>query len=619
MARSVAAPMPAALLALVLLSPVLAGGQVVLRWDGSDAAPPPATEGVQVTRLAWSAASAETGGSRHQLTVGGSIAALGLDPQADLAALAPSWGGIAWNNQQDLFDGDPATSWRDPGYTCSSILSGCDDIYASPGTYEIDLGARFYIDRVVIHSGLNDPAGIVRDFRVHLAADLPKQLWCCGPMHPVAAEIRDNREPVREVVLASQQRSRFLQIAVGEREEGWEIHDIQIFGRGFVEDAAYVSDVIPLERPMAWGDLRWSGSQEAGASVLIRTRTGTDADPERYWRFTGLADQKEEVSRSRYEGLSLGERAGTSYDRAHWSLWSAPYDFADSSGTPVLSPGPRAYVQLRIDFVPSALAGGRVDFVELRAATPAATELIGEVWPVEAEIGEWQRFTYFVFASIEDDDTGFDRLEIRSLSQLGAVVDARIGDRTVPFEVQEADPHRFVVSLPRMRPDDSGAIVELSFEARVLRYGASFDGRVWDSALALAPPQSINAGDATSEYDGNRATVTTRVRNDLLLQVHVSPAVITPNGDGANDALSLAYEILDLTGPAAVSVDVLDLAGRRIRRLHDGPVEIGLYTQVWDGRDDAGRRVAPGIYLGRVSLDTDERNDQRLEVLHVLY
>ena len=58
MARSVAAPMPAALLALVLLSPVLAGGQVVLRWDGSDAAPPPATEGVQVTRLAWSAASA---------------------------------------------------------------------------------------------------------------------------------------------------------------------------------------------------------------------------------------------------------------------------------------------------------------------------------------------------------------------------------------------------------------------------------------------------------------------------------------------------------------------------------------------------------------------------------
>jgi len=406
---------------------------------------------------------------------------------------------------------------------------------------------------------------------------------------------------------------------VGEREEGWEIHDIEIYGRGFVEEAAYVSNIIALDRPMAWGEMRWSGAKGEDASVLIQTRTGTDPDPLLYWRFTGLAEQKEEVSRTVYAGLSLGEKAGASYDRANWSPWSAPYEFADSSGTPVVSPGPRAFVQLRIDFVPSETDGGRIDYLELQAATPAATELLGEVWPVESEIGQWQRYTYFVFSSIDDDDTGFDRLEISSLSQLGAVLDVRISDEPVPFDVLEADAHRFVIDLPAMGPEDSGAILELDFDARVLRYGTSFDGRVWDSGQSLPTPQSINPGDATGEYEGNLTSVTTPVRNRNLLAVAISPSVLTPNGDGENDITVLAYEILDITGPATVRVEVLDLSGRRLRQLHDASQGMGLYKRRWDGRDDAGRLVPPGIYLARIALTADERSDTRVQVLHVAY
>jgi hypothetical protein len=48
-----------------------------------------------------------------------------------------------------------------------------------------------------------------------------------------------------------------------------------------------------------------------------------------------------------------------------------------------------------------------------------------------------------------------------------------------------------------------------------------------------------------------------------------------------------------------VSVEILDVAGRRVRMLsrHDAPY--GENVLVWDGRDDSGAAAAPGLYLAR--------------------
>jgi len=141
-----------ALVALVLLVPAGTGAQILLRWDGGQASVPTVPTGVQVLRLPWAAATPDSGGAAFQLTVNDAIGALGLGRGMDLAAQAPIWGGGAWDNKEAVFDGDPATSWANPGYICASIRNGCDDIYASPGTNDIDLGARFFIERVIIRS-----------------------------------------------------------------------------------------------------------------------------------------------------------------------------------------------------------------------------------------------------------------------------------------------------------------------------------------------------------------------------------------------------------------------------------------------------------------------------------
>ena len=46
-----------------------------------------------------------------------------------------------------------------------------------------------------------------------------------------------------------------------------------------------------------------------------------------------------------------------------------------------------------------------------------------------------------------------------------------------------------------------------------------------------------------------------------------------------------------------VRLRVYDLAGHQVRTLWDGPESAGERSVVWDGRDDANRPVASGVYL----------------------
>ncbi len=58
---------------------------------------------------------------------------------------------------------------------------------------------------------------------------------------------------------------------------------------------------------------------------------------------------------------------------------------------------------------------------------------------------------------------------------------------------------------------------------------------------------------------------------------------------------------LSLPVAADVTVDVHDLRGALVRRLHGGRLEGGERTLVWDGRDKGGRLAASGVYLVRMT------------------
>ena len=61
---------------------------------------------------------------------------------------------------------------------------------------------------------------------------------------------------------------------------------------------------------------------------------------------------------------------------------------------------------------------------------------------------------------------------------------------------------------------------------------------------------------------------------------------------------------LDLaTDAATVSLRVHDVLGRRVRQVWQGPLGAGQHRFVWDGRDEAGKAVAAGVYVYRVEMD----------------
>ena len=49
-----------------------------------------------------------------------------------------------------------------------------------------------------------------------------------------------------------------------------------------------------------------------------------------------------------------------------------------------------------------------------------------------------------------------------------------------------------------------------------------------------------------------------------------------------------------------VEIDVLEITGRRARQLFRGERQAGETAVRWDGKDDSGRQLEPGVYFVRV-------------------
>jgi hypothetical protein len=91
-----------------------------------------------------------------------------------------------------------------------------------------------------------------------------------------------------------------------------------------------------------------------------------------------------------------------------------------------------------------------------------------------------------------------------------------------------------------------------------------------------------------------------------------SDLVITAASAASMDAgVVVSYSV---SSTCAVSVDVLNLAGRVVRHIVDGqPVASGVNTQVWNLRNDQGAQAPAGMYLVRIEALAD--NGERVQAV----
>ena len=117
-----------------------------------------------------------------------------------------------------------------------------------------------------------------------------------------------------------------------------------------------------------------------------------------------------------------------------------------------------------------------------------------------------------------------------------------------------------------------------------------------DPNLSLA---SITARDAA-----NHPVAISGAANGSAIPARTALGFAYPNPFRENLAIQLS---LHRAGPATIGV--YDVAGRRVRSLVRGFQEAGARVVTWDGRDDAGMRLAPGAYI--VRLESAELRESR--------
>ena len=412
--------------------------------------------------------------------------------------------------------------------------------------------------------------------------------------------------------------------------EAFEAAEIEIYGEGYLPTALYESDILDFGDIANYGLLRWEGAKPGGAKVLVQTRTGSDDTPLVYWRYTNTEEERTSLSESgtplteeEYVALRDEDKAGVTYDTRHWSFWSAPYHFEEGRdpGVPVVSPHPRRYFQMKIDFANTFRTAGRLEEINLEySSPPAARKIVAEIWPDDVQPAEEVMFIYALRPTINRGDTGFDTIRIETPVRPGPVQSVTVDRQEAEYTTREAeDPLRVEVILEeRIDVTDDQAEIRIEFASAVLRYGTEFRGTVWDSRTDEVA-QPVMAGDVSDDLPGDDLFVRTTLREELVVSLEAAPSSFTPNGDGINDETLISYDLLQLTAPARVKVGIYTLSGVRIREVCSGMESSGRYAHPWDGRNEDGHLVSPGVYVYRLSVDADTGTETRVGTVSVVY
>jgi hypothetical protein len=106
-------------------------------------------------------------------------------------------------------------------------------------------------------------------------------------------------------------------------------------------------------------------------------------------------------------------------------------------------------------------------------------------------------------------------------------------------------------------------------------------------------------GDANAANDV--VTVTLAVGNLTATPIEAVATTVRPTTNPFGHATGLSFALPRAT---EVRLEVFDARGRRVARLHDGPLDAGTRTLAWDGRDAGGREVPSGVYLYRAEIGT---------------
>ncbi|NKB68211.1 MAG: hypothetical protein GKR89_14210 [Candidatus Latescibacteria bacterium] len=576
-----------------------------------------------------------------------------------------TWSNDAFFNQLngplDLLDGDEQTS-SEGVFKTSQSQAGA--------TFFWDLGAPFPVERIRFFPDPDDPDAFIKAFELRIN-DGETFNNINRPDYDLLRRVEANRQMVVDIEFAPLQ-SRFLQLVVLSKTV-FNLAEFEIYGQGFVPVASYVSELHSFGGAVNYGLLRLHatrltrGGQEPdeGPSAVLQLRTGADDTPLAYFRRDRETGSQEEVSAAEYNAdlprralfrqdpiteEVLEEMAGRAEyldlpvaeqgpvrdfvkgdvrdDVGNWSSWS-PGILIDKTGgleQPVELPSPREFMQFRVFFDGDANNVMRLDTLQVEFSPGLVSEAVGEIalaadpapsGVLEVEGGIETLFVYDIRTEFAQDAlAGYRGLRVEAFPapvferlEMGAPL-VQVAD----VGVVETD-RGFDLAFPPVGADNNQPL-RVGFRLRLLEYNTPVNA--WLLGDDRAPAHPIAPGDASDAINTGTLNVFT-IGSQPEVKVDISTPVLTPNGDGANDAARISLILSQFADNTTVEVEIFDLGGRLVRQLVAQERSAGAYGEVWDGRDGQGQLVAPGIYLCRVGVEADAETFEDMQLIGVVY
>ena len=537
---------------------------------------------------------------------------------------------IPLGNARVLIDGDLSTRWF-----VRRTIQAERDVFSH---IILDLGATYFVDKLKIvggvvarpGGGITGGSGRFVDFFVTLRSfgfNFYEVLGSDGSVAPDGTLIWQKyysgtaNDYVKKVTGAATHEfglvpTRFIRVLwkSWDASNRWAFRgfaeELQVFGEGFPQNLEFRSHIMDFQRTKSLNALSWEADIPPGTRLEIRSRSGNEVEN----LLTYYDKNGKEVTERKYNKLIPSFKGPIDTSRViggDWSAWSKLYAF---SGQEFQSPSPRRYAQIQMRMVtedPSVAL--QLDALSIAFSDPLSQRAVSEIFPTEVLPGEETEFRFFLRPR-ETKASGFDRLVVETPTPTRFI---RALVNNAPLEVEDQPVEAgFAVTFPQPLRDDD--LVELRFAAQVFQQSTPFVLFIQDARTEDVSRQRVDPGDATDQVASSTNVVGLPVARDLLLNVVFDNEVLTPNGDGINDALAIRADVINILEPRPWHLRLYDLAGHALVERSQA-VTAGAQDFTWDGRDQAGQLVPPGLYVLELHLDGDAHQQRVRRVVSVVY
>lgn len=343
------------------------------------------------------------------------------------------------------------------------------------------------------------------------------------------------------------------------------LNEVSIFSVGYLSGGKFTSRVVDMGRTINWGSIRWWNTLGRDSEVRFQVRTG-----------------------------------GTTTVNDTWSPWS---EEIRDTGSLFEVFEPRRFMQYRAILYTNSLETPQLDSLSITYDTSlVALTTRGRVTPQVVEILREAIVNYEVTLTFDSRSLGIDTLVLLTDVPM-VVMDVLLDGSPLPYGVSLL-PGRVAIGLGSRVSLGSRLVAQIKLTPVLLRNRIASQVICTDRANN---PQRVDV--QTTGGEENWTLLTTGVPAQIISTAIVDPNPFTPNGDGRNDETFFSFIITNLVKERPLRLEIFDITGRRVRKLLDMGSSARAFVEQaairWDGRDDDGQLLPPGLYLYQIFVETD--------------